>query len=291
LFLGAGSVMHAMQTIDMRRFGGLRRLMPTTHWTFLFGCLALSGVIPFAGFWSKDAIMAAVHERSHDSHLFEVLYYVALITAGLTALYTFRGYFLTFFGPERVPHEAGHHAHESPTTITFPLIILAICALVVGAYFEITHGFATFLMATPSLAFDGLAGREEVGEFHTSVAAWSTAVAVGGILLAGFLYLGERKEAAWLAQVLRPLYELSYGKLFIDQIYQVTIIWPLWLLAQLSYLFDRWIIDGLVNLAGKIPPALGLVVRALQTGMVQFYALAMVLGVLVLIGTLLMWPV
>jgi NADH-quinone oxidoreductase subunit L len=286
LFLGAGSVMHAMQTIDMRRFGGLRRLMPTTHWTFLFGCLALSGVIPFAGFWSKDAIMAAVHERAHDSHLFEALYYVALFTAGLTAFYTFRGYFLTFFGPERVPHEAGHHAHESPPTITFPLTILAICALVVGAYFEMTHGFANFLLATPSLHFDGLAGREEVGEFHTGVAVVSTVVAVAGILLAALLYLGSRKEAETLARMLRPLYELSYGKLFIDQIYQVFIVGPLWVLAQISFLFDRWIIDGLVNLAGKIPPACGMVVRSLQTGMVQFYALAMVLAVLVLIGAL-----
>src|SRR5262249_6352564 len=99
LFLGAGSVMHAMGgVIDMRRFGGLRRLMPTTHWTFLFGCLALAGVFPFAGFWSKDAIIAAAHERSHDAPLFLALYWVALVVAALTSFYTFRAFFLTFYG-------------------------------------------------------------------------------------------------------------------------------------------------------------------------------------------------
>ena len=118
LFLGAGSVMHAMGgVIDIRRFGGLRRRLPTTHWTFLFGCLALAGIVPFAGFWSKDAILAAVwHEAAtHDAPgLYHVLYLAGVVTAGLTALYAFRAFFLTFYGPERIPEEAGPHAHESP---------------------------------------------------------------------------------------------------------------------------------------------------------------------------------
>jgi NADH-quinone oxidoreductase subunit L len=284
LFLGAGSVMHAMQTIDMRRFGGLRRLMPVTHWTFLFGCLALAGVFPWAGFWSKDAILAAAHSRAEESSLFEILYWTGMITAFLTALYTFRGYFLTFHGPERVPHEAGHHAHESPPAITIPLTILAFCALGVGAYFEYTHGFVDFLLRTPSLAFSGLPEAGAVHEFHMNVALVSTAVALSGVGLAAFLYLGDQHQAAWLASTLRPLYSLSYGKFFFDQIYNVAFVWPLWLLAQLSSVVDRRLIDGLVNLAGRIPPAFGTVVRSLQTGMVQFYALAMVLGVLVLLA-------
>lgn len=284
LFLGAGSVMHAMQTIDMRRFGGLRRLMPVTHWTFLFGCLALAGVFPWAGFWSKDAILAAAHMRAEQSKLFEVLYLTGMVTAFLTALYTFRGYFLTFHGAERVPPEAGHHAHESPPAITIPLVILAFCALVVGAYFEYTHGFVDFLSRTPSLAFNGLRDPAEVTHFHTNVALISTAVALSGVGIAAYLYLGDQRQAAWFASVLRPLYSLSYGKFFVDQIYGVVFVWPAWLLAQFSYLIDRRVIDGLVNLVGKIPPACGRVVRTLQTGMVQFYALAMVLGVLVLLA-------
>ena len=284
LFLGAGSVMHAMQTIDMRRFGGLRRLMPVTHWTFLFGCLALAGVFPWAGFWSKDAILAAAHSRAEGDSLFEILYWVGMFTAFLTAIYTFRGYFLTFHGPQRVPPEAGHHAHESPPAITIPLFILAICALGVGAWFEYTHGFVDFLLRTPSLAFTGLPEAAGVHEFHMNVALVSTAVALSGVGIAAFLYLGDQRQAAWLASALRPLYSLSYGKFFFDQIYNVAIIWPLWLLAQFSSLVDRRLIDGLVNLVGRIPPACGTVVRSLQTGMVQFYALAMVLGVLVLLA-------
>ncbi|HEX4146133.1 MAG TPA: NADH-quinone oxidoreductase subunit L [Pirellulales bacterium] len=284
LFLGAGSVMHAMQTIDMRRFGGLRRLMPVTHWTFLFGCLALAGVFPWAGFWSKDAILAAAHLRAEHNLLFEILYWSGMVTAFLTALYTFRAYFLTFHGPERVPPEAGHHAHESPPAITIPLTILAFCALGVGAYFEYTGGFVDFLLRTPSLAFADLPEAGEVHKFHMNVALVSTAVALSGVGFAAFLYLGDQRQAAWLASTLRPLYSLSYGKFFFDQIYNVAFVWPLWLLAQLSFLVDRRLIDGLVNLVGRIPPACGTVVRSLQTGMVQFYALAMVLGVLVLLA-------
>ena len=111
--LAAGSVMHAMGgVIDIRQFGGLRRKMPITHWTFLFGCLALSGIIPFAGFWSKDAILAAVAERAsqgQQNSLYGYLYYAGTFTAFLTAFYTFRAYFLTFRGEKRIPKEAGHH--------------------------------------------------------------------------------------------------------------------------------------------------------------------------------------
>ncbi|KKK65359.1 hypothetical protein LCGC14_2974920, partial [marine sediment metagenome] len=163
LFLGAGSVMHAMGgVIDVRKFGGLRRLMPSTHWTFLFGSLALAGIFPFAGFWSKDIILAAVHE--HDGSLYQWLYVAGLFTAFLTAFYTFRAFFLTFYGDEQIPAEAGHHAHESPKPMTVPLMILAVCALVVGAYFELTHGFADFLAKTPSVAYLGAGSHGAAAE-------------------------------------------------------------------------------------------------------------------------------
>src|SRR5205823_10307598 len=119
LFLSAGSVMHAMgDVIDMRRFGGLRRVMPVTHVTFLCGAAALAGVPLLSGFWSKDMVMeslTAASEGAHPYHeSFHFLLLVALLTAFLTAFYTFRAYFLTFWGPTRVPEEAGGHAHESP---------------------------------------------------------------------------------------------------------------------------------------------------------------------------------
>jgi NADH-quinone oxidoreductase subunit L len=292
LFLGAGSVMHAMGgIIDMRHFGGLRRLMPTTSLTFLFGALALAGVVPFAGFWSKDAIMAAVHERAEESFLYGVLYWVGLATAFATAFYTFRAYFMTFWGPERVPPEAGHHAHESPPEMTMPLVILAFCALVVGMYFEFTHGFAELLHTTPSLAYGEFrAEAAHAEEMNLGVAAISTLLAVLGIGVSAWLYLGEATQVNWLASTLRPLYVLSLGKLFIDQIYQVLFVWPLIGLAYVFYGIDQWLVDGLVNLVGKIPPLIGASLRSLQNGMVQFYAIAMVFGVLVLIGTLLLLP-
>jgi len=250
LFLGAGSVMHAMgNVIDIRRFGGLRRLMPYTHWTFLIGSLALAGVPIFAGFWSKDAIIAAVHDRHHEgpllfAHLtiYEALYYVSLFTALLTAFYTFRAYFSTFFGPLQIPREAGDHAHESPPVMWWPLVTLAVLATVVGAYFEATHGFVQFLTLTPQLAYEtARQNAGALGEFHPNVALMSTVIALLGLGLAAFLYLGNQTEVNFLARVSRKLYlyQLSHGKFFFDPIYNVLFVGPLRILATISYWFDR----------------------------------------------------
>ena len=302
LFLASGSVMHAMGGIvDMTRFSGLRRIMPWTHWTFLAGCLALCGICPFAGCFSKDAILAAVHDRAaHDLVLFAdtrfefslyyVLYCSAVFTAFLTAVYTFRAFFMTFYGETRVPPEAGHHAHESPPVMLWPLGILAAFAFAIG--FAAERSFGELLNFTPSLSFSGLptAGHEVAS--HLPIAALSMAVALAGIGIAAFLYLGERRQVEKLSRLMRAirLYQLSYGKFFIDQIYNALIVAPLRLLANVSYWFDRWVVDGRVNLGGWLPTAFGAMLRPLQNGLIQFYALAMMLGLIVLIGTLLMWP-
>lgn len=290
LFLGAGSVMHAMGgVIDIRRFGGLRRILPRTHGTFLCGALALAGVIPFAGFWSKDLVLVAVRQRGGEP-LFEMLYWAATGTAALTAFYTFRAYFLTFWGERRVPHEAGPHAHESPGAMTWPLMALAVGAVGVGAYFEGTHQFAHFLQATPQVAYlarhapaEGLAPVSTLG-----VAAMGTAAALLGIALAAFFYLGRRPVARRVAEALDlvGLYRLSHGKFFIDEIYDGLVVRPLRGLARGAAVFDRYAIDGLVNLVGLVPRVAGGMLRPLQGGLVPFYALAMVLGLLVLIGAM-----
>lgn len=289
LFLGAGSVMHAMGgVIDMRHFGGLRRLMPYTHWTFLAGALALAGLLPFAGFWSKDAILSAVHEGHPGANhtLYEVLYWLGTGAALLTAFYTFRAFFRTFYGEEVIPPEAGHHAHESPKVMTVPLVILAVLALVAGF---MGHAFAELLGRTPSLSYSGIRATGPAEQFHMSVAVASTLVAVTGIGLAALLYLRGGQLVNSLTAVGRSLYlyQLSYGKFFVDQIYNLLIVGPLWALAYLFAFLDRLLVDGLVNLVGWIPRAIGSLLRPLQIGLVQFYALAMVLGVLVLIGSLL----
>ena len=361
LFLGSGSVMHSMgNVIDMRRFGGLRKLMPITHATFAVGCLALAGLFPFAGFWSKDAIIGAVqdqtvamesmlhnggqhtpsthaetdrsevrlvshevavamanagqgHEGGHHTvttaHLakftdgelrcgaavYKWLKYIALFTAFLTAFYTFRAYFMTFFGDLEVPYEAGDHAHEAPPSMWVPLAILAVFAFAVGFTLELTHAFSHFIAQTPSLANAMAAATPQAGgPMHKDVAITSSIIALAGIGIAAFLYLGDQKEATALAKLFdsawigKP-YQFSYGKFFVDEIYNILIVKPLEALAGVAYFVDRWIVDGLVNLCGWIPKAAGGVMRGLQMGLVPFYGLAMVLGMLTLLAVRAIW--
>jgi NADH-quinone oxidoreductase subunit L len=299
LFLGAGSVMHAMgNVIDIRRFGGLRRRLPTTHWTFLFGCLALAGVVPFAGFFSKDEILVAVHDQSTSgSLLYHVLYAAAVFTALLTAFYTFRAYFVTFHGDEQIPHEAGDHAHESPRSMTAALVILALGSALIGLLFWGvntlwgTDLFAGFLASTPSLAYaeEHVHAAHGEADSHLAVALTSTIVALAGIAIAWFLYPGRQRLVDRLARFMDilALYRLSSGKFFFDQAYAVLVVLPLQGVAWISYWFDRYIIDGLVDTVGMVPKAVGSSLRWMQGGMVKFYALGMVLGLLVLIGVLL----
>jgi NADH-quinone oxidoreductase subunit L len=291
LFLGAGSVMHAMGgVIDLRRFGGLRRLLPWTYGTFLVGCLALAGFPLLAGFFSKDKILEAVHGQAGP--LYQALFWVAVFTAFLTAFYTFRAFFLTFHGEERIPPEAGRGtlwvAHESPPSMIGPLLILAVGSVVVGYFYMWIFGF---LEQTPSLAYFGML-QEPPGAEHAAgalVVGVSVAVVLAGIAAAWLLYVGRRALVEQLTRALDSvrLYRLSHGKFFFDEIYGLLVVKPLEALAWLSYFVDRYLIDGLVDFCGLLPKLLGALLRPLQNGMVQFYALAMVLGVLVLIGALL----
>ncbi len=284
LFLGAGSVMHAMgNVIDMRRFGGLRRVMPITCVTFLLGSLALAGVAPLAGFWSKDAILHAVHESGHHGGLYLYLYYAAKLTALLTAIYTFRAFFMTFYGKVEVPAQAGHHAHESPAPMTVPLVILAVCAVVVGALHE---PIAELLVTTPSLAIPSL-GEEAYVALGWGAIISGTGVALIGTAIAAYFYLGDLKQVEVLTRLLRPLYQLSHGKFFFDQLYTALVVWPGLLLAKICAVIDRWIVDGAVNAIGRIPPLIGAALRGMQTGVVQLYALLMLLGLLTLVGSVL----
>lgn len=295
LFLGAGSVMHAMGgVIDIRQLGGLRHRLPVTHWTFLFGCLAIVGVFPFAGFWSKDAILLALQQRAGQGsgmEMYGMLFATATLGILLIDFYMFRPYFMTFFGAERIPPEAAGHAHESPGTMTGPLVVLAFGSLTVGAYFEWTHGFAQFLAATQSLAYLSAQAAEpvvEAGE-QMHIGIMSTVLTLVGIAMAATLYLGSGKNVARLTRLMNVfgLYSLSFGKFFFDPIYTLLVVWPLLGVARLSAWFDQHVIDGLVDLCGRMPKMFGAVLRPAQNGLVQFYALAMMLGLLLLMGALL----
>jgi NADH:ubiquinone oxidoreductase subunit 5 (subunit L)/multisubunit Na+/H+ antiporter MnhA subunit len=211
----------------------------------------------------------------------------------LIDFYMFRPYFLTFFGPERIPEEAGSHAHESPRSMTIPLILLAIGAAAVGWYFEATHGFARFLAATPSLAYLTRTAAEHGAmaeePFNWGIAAVSTAITVAGIAAAAVVYLGPGRLAAGLARAMNVfgLYTLSAGKFFFDPIYDTLIVRPMLALARLAAWFDRQVIDRLVDFCGSFVSLLGAALRPLQNGLIPFYALAMALGLLALLGAML----
>ncbi len=322
LFLGAGSVMHAMgNVIDMRKFGGLRRVLPVTHWTFLCGSAALAGVPLLSGFWSKDEILAVTHSAGHHDSFaastYQILFYSALITAGLTAFYTFRAYFKTFWGVEKIPPEAyqshghahadhgdkhGHdthaaHAHgqheekdapapahaanyslESPPVMTWPLRILAVGALIVGVVLGPTGLLAHFLQDTwTSLRFPPELRGEGHGHNYLLMVV-SSLVALGSIALAYVFYVARPTLPVALAYKLRSLYELSRNKLYIDELYVAFIVKPIEGLAWIARVIDQYIIDGLVDLVAQIPAFVGYLFRPVQNGLVQFYALLMALG-------------
>lgn len=281
LFLASGSVMHAMgDVIDMRKFGGLRKLLPVTNWTFLIGAAALAGVPLLSGFWSKDLIFETLQQAADGSHpyanSFYILMLVAILTAGMTAFYTFRAYLLTFWGETRVPAEAGDHAHESPPVMTFPLLVLAAGAMFIGIAVEpFNHAFSHFLGRTPSLVqAAAMAHAKELSHhgFNWGIAGLSALLVAGGFGLA-YLFHGAGHSAA----VVEPLYRVSRTKLFVDEIYKAVFVKPAETLAFLSRVFDQFL-DSFVRLIATVPRFVGSGVRPIQNGLVQFYALSMAFG-------------
>jgi proton-translocating NADH-quinone oxidoreductase chain L len=307
LFLASGSVMHAMgNVIDMRRFSGLRRVLPITHATFFCGAAALAGIPIFAGFWSKDEIVDSALIASHGptyGSLYFVLFVLALMTAGLTAFYTFRAYFRTFWGELKVPPEASSHhhdepgdahhqrspeadapgspsgVHESPPVMAVPLIILAIGAVTVGAALGATHWISHFLARTPFFERH-LAPLPEEG-LNWGLMAASSAIALGGAFVAYWMYVAHPVSAPTGGLALK-LYDLSLNRFYVDEIYQAIIVLPANVLARISAFFDA-IVDGLIDLVGAAPSWLGAALRPIQNGLVQFYALAMILGLTVFV--------
>jgi NADH-quinone oxidoreductase subunit L len=323
LFLSAGSVMHAMGgVIDVRQFGGLRKVMPVTHLTFLCGAAALAGVPLLSGFWSKDLILESLSEAGKSYRYaagYYALFVVACVTALLTAFYTFRAYFLTFWGPEKIPAGAGHHAHdahgevapeahaappaphtpapqttdahaepaayESPASMTLPLVVLALGALFVGGVLEpFTHWFSDFLGTTPSLALAESRFHGAIPEDHHlnwTLMTVSTLLALGGIALAFVLYRNGGAEKA--PGGLNGVFALSRNKLYVDEFYYAVFVKPAEVLAFLARVFDGFL-DALTRLVAALPRFIGGWLRPIQNGLVQFYALAMALGLAVFLS-------
>jgi NADH-quinone oxidoreductase subunit L len=284
LFLGAGSVMHAMGgVIDMRRFGGLWRLMPITHATFLCGAAALAGAPLLAGFWSKDEILAVVAEGTdggpHATY-FLVLLSAATVTAVLTAFYIFRAYFLTFWGPTRFPRGAGMHVHESPSRMTRPLVILATFAVLTGLIFGPTGWFAAFLEQTPGLP----PARPHVIDW--SVTVEGTIAALIGFAIAVVMYFAAHTLPERLGRASGPLHPLSYHRFYVDHVLNFVLVLPLRALGWIGDRFDRHVIDNLVTWIGRVPGLTGRVVRPVQNGRVPSYALVMAIGLAAIVVSL-----
>jgi NADH-quinone oxidoreductase subunit L len=279
LFLSAGSVMHAMgDVIDIRRFSGLKTALPITHFTFLCGALALAGFPLLSGFWSKDEILAILWEASRPVEhrmYYLVILAVALATALLTAFYTFRAYFLTFWGPEVFPEEAGHHPHDAPPMMAVPLYLLAAGALGVGLVMGPTHIYAHYLHHTPGSPAPP-SEAEPLG-LNYAMMGLSSLIGLAGIFAAYAMY-GRHPGAAGVAETANPLAKLSLNGLYLDQLYLALVVRPMRGLAELSELFDRYVIDKLVDGVALVPTFFGAILRPVQNGLIQHYAFVMLLG-------------
>ncbi len=278
LFLGSGSVIHAMGgEQDIRKMGGLKKYMPVTNWTFLTGCLAIAGIPGLSGFFSKDEILASAYAHN------PVLYALGLIGALMTAFYMFRLYYITFSGKFRGTHEQEHHLHESPSAITIPLMILAVLS-VFGGYVGLPEVFGKNLLAeylspvfAPSAPF--------VTEHHLSYGTEWMLMGLSSVLVIVFILIARQKFAAYedTGKENAGLAKVLENKWYIDELYDAIIVKPL---QELSRFFRDTVekagIDKLVNGVGRSVQWSSQQIRLIQSGQVGFYIFAMVIGMIVL---------
>lgn len=263
LFLGAGSVIHAINEQDIRKMGGLGSKMKTTMLTFAIGTLALAGIVPLAGFWSKDAILTEAYHHQ------PVLFWIALIAAFFTALYMARLFFLVFTGKPR----SDMQPHESPAVMTIPLLVLAVLAVIAGfIYFPGNAWFGEWLTG------------EAPGE-HTNMTVMilSTVAGVGGLLTGWLLYGRRAFTEDWLEASARPVYRVLNQKYYMDEAYDNGVVRPLRSLGYVLDLFDRYIVDGAVKVLTGIMTGTGRIGLRMQNGQLQSYGLIGVVGLLLLI--------
>ncbi|MBA4464913.1 NADH-quinone oxidoreductase subunit L, partial [Cylindrospermopsis raciborskii CS-506_A] len=325
LFLGSGSVIHGMEGVvghdpvlaqDMRLMGGLRKYMPATGITFLIGCLAIAGIPPFAGFWSKDEILGAAFAAN------PLLWLIGWVTAGITAFYMFRMYFSTFegqfrgndqtiktmlkqataklggelqpnFGPGAMKkgelESHGHSPHESPWTMTLPLLVLAIPSILIGLVgTPYANYFEQFIFSPTETLTEVMekAAKFDPHEFYL-MAGSSVAISVVGITLAILMYWARKIDPSAIAAKFQSLYELSLNKWYFDDIYHRVFVLGLRRVARQVMEVDFRVVDGAVNLTGFFTLVSGEGLKYLENGRAQFYALIVfgaVLGLVIVFG-------
>ena len=304
LFLGAGSIMHALSgELDMRKMGALRNKIPYTFWTFLIATLAIAGLPPLSGFFSKDEILWQALSSSHG-HV--ILWAVAALAAGMTAFYMFRALFMTFFGESRVDHHVAHHIHESPKIMTVPLMVLAVLSIiggwigwphaigganhiheflapVFGAGAEPAKARAGITLISQAWASSGESGGHSAA-LEVIMMLVSVCIALAGIGIAYLFYVKDPTLPKRLAEKFKGLYALLLNKYYVDELYEVLFIKSLKGLGTgLWRGFDEFIIDGTVNGIAYFIGWLSKGLRKVQTGLVQNYAFSMIIGGAVLV--------
>jgi NADH-quinone oxidoreductase subunit L len=295
LFLCAGAVIHSVEHAfhhaeihddpqDIRNMGGLRRYMPWTAGTFLVACLAISGIFPFAGFWSKDEILTGAFINGHY-----VLYAIGLFTAAMTAFYMFREYFMVFEGAPRFDSEKAH-PHESSWWMVGPLVVLASLSVVVGAVVGAPPErglFRNFLHPTFVSSLGQEKGETALVETLVLIGV-SLLIAVIGIWVAWMMYLRKAWSPQALAARFPRLYNLLLNKWYVDELYDRTIVQPALAFSRFLWGFDGYVIDGIANGLGSLTRGVGGGLRNVQTGSVGNYALGIVVGLVAILGSFLL---
>ena len=320
LFLGSGSVIHAMSgEQDMRKMGALKDKLPWTFRTMFVGSLAIAGIPGLAGFFSKDEILWQTWSSQGGAHRF--LYAVGIVTASFTAFYMWRLMNMTFYGRSRVSREAEHHVHESPAVMTVPLMALAAGSILAGwvgvpKVFHFPESWPSFERWLAPVFAGGAETAAAAGEHHSAAAEWglmalSVGLAAGGIWLARRMYHHRPEIADGMERRLKPLHTLLLNKYYVDELYNAWFVnglakgggalmgrfdagvvdggvngagWLTRFSSTLSMWWDTWIIDGSVRLGSFLVKLSSYPVRVMQTGLVQSYALFIVVGVLMIFG-------
>jgi NADH-quinone oxidoreductase subunit L len=269
LFLGAGAVIHAVHSNEMKDMGGLRKSLPITHITFLLACLAISGVPPFAGFFSKEAILSSAFHGNI------AIFYVAILTSGLTAFYMFRLYFKIFW-TKTITHHEGEHNHEKGLwAMNVPLLILAI-----GAVFAGFIPFGSFVSAD---------GRTTELPFHIVFSIAPVAVGLLGIFIAAVMYAKQNENPQNVMNAFGRAYQWAYHKFYIDEVYLFVTKKVLFnLVGRPAAWFDRNVVDGMINGYATVTSVTSEAIKGVQSGRLQTYSMFFLGGVLVIAAILLM---
>jgi NADH-quinone oxidoreductase subunit L len=286
LFLAAGSVIHGTGGLqDIRKMGGLWLQMPWTYGTFLIGTITIAGIFPFAGFFSKDAVLWAVWNYANYGKL---LWFVGIVAAVFTSFYMFRLLILTFYGAPRYTEHEVHQVHESPKSMLIPLVVLAVLSMVSGVVGvpSVLHGSNHIQRFLTPEAHETESASPGASDVEALLMVASTGAAFTGLLLAYLFYVAQPGLPGSLAAKAHAMYSILLNKYYVDELYDAVIVWPVVRTSRefLWKFVDVLMIDGAVNGVGEIVRGSAKALRHMQTGYVRTYAAWILLGAVVVVA-------